>query len=992
MSNGYATTQDSINFKTDAGHVSEFFESSLDTLTTRLGASRLTHTGLMKLIFDGFNRAGGVPVGDGMWSAGKVFARHDEYLIHGGKRYRLKASTPTPYSVGATPDLIKVEEAPPITLGDLNTSTVTTIGTSVARSLAERFKDFTNLKDYGAVGDGDTDDTNAFKNAALVGGHIRGWPGAKFKITQPVKFKRHGTFLDLRGTEVIWDNVNYDNGSRVTKRGTATGGGGAFSNRRYDAIFMFEGERVGDTLTYNDCMIDPDDTASTYATIDNVTNTHQRFSDKITITGRIDASITKQVWIQWTRADWTKGAVGPKYSMFSQVKSVSYDSNSNKTVLRLNQELPAAFTGKISIAVRKPLINCSIAFGQLKDISSSNNDYYYTKRTNQPVRTVRVSTNAVSGVTCNNTVGFRSTSVQMKDNYNPVFNCTGNYDIVIDGGSNVDPKAVSGGRGYYVQFGSSSRCVALNCSNHSGRHVVDFTACFHVVAFNCHGTGLHETAISLHGQWEYDVLIDSCTGTIGLCISGTDWFGNTGQNITVRNCRGKSLFSYGYARHVRIENCDFTYGQLRSLDVDVVNSKFHDYVRIFGPNHAYNTKYGTPATVRDAGVENRLKFVNCNIRFEEHDQSSNLAELANVEFHLCDVDFRLLGKNSSGGAKVSSMSRIGSFKMNGGVFRWGYRIIYGGIGEETGAPTTQPNAQNAPTTYDKTTRAVIPTEWILNNVDVRGTFVLGQQLFAGFRLILNNCFTTKEHMSDAGVIRNQIEAEGITAKQRWYKDGSYWKAIPEDTALSVSAKATIVVNGGYYAAKNGSQKVFDFNAADKCLNVALNAPTIDTYEGAPSGATNFGQLILLTQTPSANRGTISVNAPIALNHTVIKYLVENNGAFSGKFKDWDLDTPQPLINLVRGKSKEGDEIAEFTWRLNSGSASSAEISALGYSNGNKKIGHITLRSASVNTLEITVSSYWSGNGTDSGIYRKVYRSYESGGVTNWATQGWRVMV
>lgn len=79
-------------------------------------------------------------------------------------------------------------------------------GSTVARDIRDRFADYVHVKDFGAVGDGTTDDTVALTNALAVGGKVLFEAGKTYKITAKL-FVGHGDIdIDLNGSTIYASN------------------------------------------------------------------------------------------------------------------------------------------------------------------------------------------------------------------------------------------------------------------------------------------------------------------------------------------------------------------------------------------------------------------------------------------------------------------------------------------------------------------------------------------------------------------------------------------------------------------------------------------------------------------------------------------------------------------------------------------------------------------------------------------------------------------
>lgn len=113
-------------------------------------------------------------------------------FVNGGNfdTVQLGAGAPTPVIRNAVRQMLAdaawakqhIANAPE---GDISLNNAAAMGTSTSRTLAERFLDVVNVKDFGAKGDGSTDDTDAI-NAALASGGYVYMPKGTYIVTESI--------------------------------------------------------------------------------------------------------------------------------------------------------------------------------------------------------------------------------------------------------------------------------------------------------------------------------------------------------------------------------------------------------------------------------------------------------------------------------------------------------------------------------------------------------------------------------------------------------------------------------------------------------------------------------------------------------------------------------------------------------------------------------------------------------------------------------------
>jgi hypothetical protein len=111
-------------------------------------------------------------------------------------------------SGATTQDVMNVSNAGVVSfpqgLGNISNSTAIATGSTTARSLANRFADVVNVKDYGAVGDGVTDDTAAIQASIATGKNVY-IPKGTYKVTGSNVFD-----IDVTNTSITSDGAIID--------------------------------------------------------------------------------------------------------------------------------------------------------------------------------------------------------------------------------------------------------------------------------------------------------------------------------------------------------------------------------------------------------------------------------------------------------------------------------------------------------------------------------------------------------------------------------------------------------------------------------------------------------------------------------------------------------------------------------------------------------------------------------------------------------------
>lgn len=123
------------------------------------------------------------------------------------------AASATAADASADAAALSEAEAAAIVLGDFLQS-----GTgAVARTFTSKARDFVSVKDFGATGDGTTDDTTAVQaaeDAATTAGKVLYWPGGDYKITNTISRSNGSMWIGEHRNQ--GNTSGFTNGTKIT--------------------------------------------------------------------------------------------------------------------------------------------------------------------------------------------------------------------------------------------------------------------------------------------------------------------------------------------------------------------------------------------------------------------------------------------------------------------------------------------------------------------------------------------------------------------------------------------------------------------------------------------------------------------------------------------------------------------------------------------------------------------------------------------------------
>lgn len=370
---------------------------------------------------------------------------------------------------------------------------------------------------FGAVGDGEADDTLKIRDA-LVYAKNNGYQKVKFDPTKtyrvsdriPISFSN--IEVDVQGATII-----YENDKNVNPY-----------TQYWQSVFHAVGEEDDSTKT----------AITGYKTINDGTGGQGNLVKRGRWTVN-DASAFKEndyvfidVPLDQTIKDYSEAR--PACQMATKVISVGtgYIDTEYYTPFDWTKRV---WHGTESLWKIQPLENVTI-----KNINFIDNNPQ-VKRTIFEEDTTVNRQKQLSVVGGKYVVNFNVENINVKNNHQQgviTYGCIGvsvkNIDV-------NEPKYLGSGQGYAVQFKHSYNIVAERIKGYKIRHLVDFTASAFATVLQSYSSHEYNYAFDVHGFCEHDITFKDCTGSLQISNS-VQYFPNLVKNIAFENCDFNSAF------------------------------------------------------------------------------------------------------------------------------------------------------------------------------------------------------------------------------------------------------------------------------------------------------------------------------------------------------------------------------------------------------------------------------------------------------------------
>ena len=388
------------------------------------------------------------------------------------------------------------------------------LGGIVYATLKDRLESLSNtvnVADFGAIGDGVVDDSDAIQNAIDSASENTTiyFPNGIYKLTTPVLSDRSNVSFDGNGSTFLWE-------------GTADLGLDNANNHNRGAI-EFKGV---ETETRNDIQYVQEATTNTVIGIGNTSS----------------YAIGDYVRINIDTGSWAQD-----YSDYNpNVQTLAEVIDKNDTELIIDYTTPFRFKDRVAsgrVYKVNPIFNIGVKNLHIIDKTSSS------QFESVPVDEKRSWVNLIF---IKNAVNFKASDISGNGHKNKGLKIDTTLDGVIENVKFANPQYVGGGGGYGMQVANSQRIYMKNITGVKNRHLIDFSRAYHCEVENSQDNSSLKGTFDCHGITEHDITFRGVEG--GFVFSnGIQDFRSIVENIKIIDSKINDL-SIGFVKKLTIKD------------------------------------------------------------------------------------------------------------------------------------------------------------------------------------------------------------------------------------------------------------------------------------------------------------------------------------------------------------------------------------------------------------------------------------------------------